>query len=168
MINNDARRDLDGRADRRMIGGAAERNYTPRCQGRDTEEQAFQRHRSRPHQSGPWHLASRGASHARCFTPRKPRIINRAYEASASMRNRVGFLLSQLGARPRPDQVAPVLGSRYFGGGCLRVRMPPRPRGGAISSTVSPYSAISPRIWATTAEISSCRFASICSSSCAR
>ncbi|SOZ08774.1 hypothetical protein CT19431_MP80176 [Cupriavidus taiwanensis] len=59
---------------------------------------------------------------------------------------------SQAGARPRPDQVLPVLGSMYFGGRAaagLRALLPagrPRLRRGRMSSAVRPYSVISSRI----------------------
>lgn len=61
-------------------------------------------------------------------------------------RKRFGFLPNQAGARPRPDQVLPLLGSIYLGGNAAFTDAPPSFFGGrprrrvpAISSGVSPY-----------------------------
>src|SRR5437868_4499427 len=73
---------------------------------------------------------------------------------ACSIKNLLRFLPSQPAARPRPDQVAPVFGSIYIGGKAdfaLPAAVPlatapgtrPRRRFGAMSSTVSSYSAIS-------------------------
>src|SRR5437868_4341298 len=71
---------------------------------------------------------------------------------ASGIRNLSRFFPSHAGARPRPVQVAPVLGSMYFGGsavfsfaaalGLSLAAGRPRRRFGAKSSAVSSYSAI--------------------------
>lgn len=57
-----------------------------------------------------------GATAARPVAPSVGTRKVRIFGSQSAIRNRVRFLPSHAGARPRPLQVSPVFGLRYFGG----------------------------------------------------
>lgn len=98
--------------------------------------------------------------------PGPARQFPRRYSAS-EIRNRLRFFASaiQCGAFPRPLQVAPVFGSRYFGAIGARALGAAARRRPKSWSGVMPYSAICSRIVVMTLSSSASRASSACRAS---